>query len=364
MKHLKRMLALILAAALVLTGCGGKKGEEETSEGATQTEAAQPANYTFDLNDGKTYHIGVLQQADHQALNRAVESFKGNLESILNYDVTVTVLCGNNDMEECERIARSYTEAGMDLILCAGTGALQAAASVTSTTPIMGVGITDFVSSGTAEANDNPGGNVTGVACLPPLDDLYEALNLMTATGEKFALVYSEDETNSVFQIHMMTQLLEADGKEAVTDYITYPVSSDSQLEETLRKACEECGSVFIPMDNRIACRMDLVNKIAAETYTPVMTPDSNMCRAGGFAAVSIDFGAAGVIVSELVAELLKGERITVNTHIRTLLETTVYVYNPRTADQIGRMGPYNYTAQDVPVTETEVQTGEGSEEP
>lgn len=359
MKHLRKITALLLAAVLVLAGCGGKGGQENAAGGGTVQEEPAQENYSFDLNDGKTYHIGVIQQADHKALSRAVESFQGNLEALLNYDVSVTVRVANNDRAECERLARSYCEAGMDVIVCAGTTALQAAASVTDQTPIMGVGITDFISSGTAESNDNPGKNVSGVACLPPLDELYTALNLMTATGDKFALVYSEDETNSVFQIHMMTQLLEQDGKEAYTDYLTYPISSDAELEETLQKACAECGSVFIPMDNRIACHMDLVNRVTTENYKPVMTPDSNMCRAGGFSAVSVDFSACGVILSQLVEELLKGERMTVNTHIRTLLETTVHVYNPRTADQIGRMGPANYTAQDVPAADTDGQSEE-----
>ena len=67
MKKMTRLTALLMTAAMVMTGCGG--GSEEA--------ASTDAKYT----------VGIIQQMEHAALDAATQGFQDKLTELLGDDV-------------------------------------------------------------------------------------------------------------------------------------------------------------------------------------------------------------------------------------------------------------------------------------
>ncbi|MBR5793056.1 MAG: ABC transporter substrate-binding protein, partial [Anaerotignum sp.] len=68
MKKMMKLTALILTAAMAMTGCGGG-GSEDASSGEA------------------TYTVGIVQQMEHAALDAATQGFQDKLTELLGDDV-------------------------------------------------------------------------------------------------------------------------------------------------------------------------------------------------------------------------------------------------------------------------------------
>ena len=161
----KKFLALILSALMILSlaACGGN---EDTAE-----EPADDAGTEEPAGDGQTYTVGILQQMQHVALDEATQGFQDALTELLGESVTIDPQNASGDSANCATIANNFVSQGVDLIMANGTTALQAAASATSTIPILGTSITEYgVALGIDGFTGTTGYNVSGTSDLAPLD--------------------------------------------------------------------------------------------------------------------------------------------------------------------------------------------------
>ena len=123
---MKKLISLALAAvmALSLVACGsGNKGK--------------------DTGD-KTYKVGVVQLVQHEALDAATKGFTDALKEALGDKVEVVEKNASGDSNNCTTIVNGFISDKVDLIMANATPALQAAASATSTIPILGTSVTDY----------------------------------------------------------------------------------------------------------------------------------------------------------------------------------------------------------------------------
>ena len=87
--------------------------------------------------------IGVCQQMSHVALDAATKGFKDALaESGLN--VKYKDAYAGGEYANCATIMDGFVAEKVDLIMANATYPLQAAASATSTIPVLGTSITDY----------------------------------------------------------------------------------------------------------------------------------------------------------------------------------------------------------------------------
>lgn len=125
----KMMTAGVLAAALA--GCA-----------SSPTASASVSSADAKASDDGTYTVGIIQLVQHPALDAASQGFEDELKAKLGDKVTVTLKNASNDSAQCTTIANQFVTQGVDLILANATPSLQAAASATSTIPILGTAIT------------------------------------------------------------------------------------------------------------------------------------------------------------------------------------------------------------------------------
>ncbi len=110
MKKLSRILAVVSAAAMMLSlaACG-------SNGGSTQSSASQ-------TGDGQKYTIGICQLVQHPALDKATQGFKDALtEKLGEGNVTFNEQNANGDSPTCSTIINGFVSSNVDLILANAT---------------------------------------------------------------------------------------------------------------------------------------------------------------------------------------------------------------------------------------------------
>ena len=150
MKRYSKILAMALTLAVIIlaAGCGPKT---ETGENGSQTDADKVT-------------IGIIQYAEHVALDAAREGFIDSLKDqgyVEGENVVYDLQNAQGDQSNLSTISDRFISNKVDLVLAIATPAAQAIAGKTSEIPILGTAITDYVEARLVDSNEKPGKNVT-----------------------------------------------------------------------------------------------------------------------------------------------------------------------------------------------------------
>ena len=125
---MKKIIAIILAAMMLLTLAACQTAEQPGTQPADQT-GTQPAG---DQAQQK-FVIGICQFLPHPALDKATEGFKAAVIAELGEEnVTFDEQNAAGDSNTCATIVNGFVAAEVDLIMANATPALQAAAAATA----------------------------------------------------------------------------------------------------------------------------------------------------------------------------------------------------------------------------------------
>ena len=376
----KRFTAAVLCCVLLaVTACGSKgkessKKEEESSEAVT-TEVQAVEKYKPAVHEEGKYYVGIVQQADHEALNLASEGFRDRLNELLGDEVEIDYQVSDGTKEKSEVIVDHFLQDKDDLIMAGGTNALRCAVAATTDIPIVGTAVTDYIIAGGVSSVGEPGGNVTGISDLPPMVTQRDLLVQLNSDGGQIGLLYCGEEVNSQFQCKLMEKYLDEDGHE----WKEYAFSGSGDMEEVIKKACAENSVVYLPNDNTLAVNMETVNKYAVENGTKVFTSDGSMCKRGGLVSYGVDYYEIGVEAADMAYEILvygnmeydeeeeeeyedRGDPAKIS--IERVSETASAWYNPVVAEAIGWTPTDPYSELDVerPQTSETDQAAENGE--
>ena len=218
-----------------------------------------------------------MQLVQHEALDAATKGFTDALKEALGDKVNVVVKNASGDSNTCGTIVNGFLADNVDLIMANATPALQAAASATSTVPILGTSVTDYATAlEIANWTGTVGGNISGTSDLAPLDqqadEVTKLLSNAGITCTEFAFTDSND------------------------------VSSVTQ------KACDASDVLFIPTDNTAASNTEAIANVVLASNTPVIAGESGLCKGCGVATLSIDYYELGKITGQMAAKILTGE--------------------------------------------------------
>ena len=284
---MKKLLTLILALAMALSlvACGSSDKKDDSGE--------------------KTYTVGVVQLVQHEALDAATKGFTDALKEALGDKVNVVVKNASGDSNTCGTIVNGFLADNVDLIMANATPALQAAASATSTVPILGTSVTDYATAlEIANWTGTVGGNISGTSDLAPLDQQVAMLQELFPNAKKVGMLFCSSEPNSKYQVDEVTKLLSNAGI-TCTEY-TFTDSND--VSSVTQKACDASDVLFIPTDNTAASNTEAIANVVLASNTPVIAGESGLCKGCGVATLSIDYYELGKITGQMAAKILTGE--------------------------------------------------------
>ena len=322
---MKKLISLVLAAvmALSLVACGSGSKDKSTDTG------------------DKTYKVGVVQLVQHEALGAATKGFTDALKEALGDKVEVEVKNASGDSNNCSTIVNGFISDKVDLIMANATPALQAAASATSTIPILGTSVTDYATAlEIADWTGTVGGNISGTSDLAPLDKQAAMLQELFPNAKKVGMLFCSSEPNSKYQVDEVTKLLSAAGI-TCTEY-TFTDSND--VSSVTQKACDDSDVLYIPTDNTAASNTEAIANVVLAAGTPVIAGEAGICRGCGVATLSIDYYELGKITGQMAAKILTGEA-DISTMPVEFAPTATKQANMANCEKLGITVPADYTA-------------------
>lgn len=284
---MKKLLTLILALAMALSlvACGSSDKKDDSGE--------------------KTYTVGVVQLVQHEALDAATKGFTDALKEALGDKVNVVVKNASGDSNTCGTIVNGFLADNVDLIMANATPALQAAASATSTVPILGTSVTDYATAlEIADWTGTVGGNISGTSDLAPLDQQAAMLQELFPNAKKVGMLFCSSEPNSKYQVDEVTKLLSNAGITCTE----FAFTDSNDVSSVTQKACDASDVIFIPTDNTAASNTEAIANVVLASNTPVIAGESGLCKGCGVATLSIDYYELGKITGQMAAKILTGE--------------------------------------------------------
>ena len=278
---MKRVLALIMTALMMLVLC---------------------ACDTPNKDDG-TYRVGIVQLQQHVALDQATKGFQDALIEKLGDKIDFDVKLASGETTTCTSIVTKFVNDGVDLIMANATPAVIAAKEATSTIPIIGTSVTDYVAGETqiVATNEAPGANVTGYSDMSDIAAHVELTQKLCPDAKTVAIIYCSAEPNSVIQGKQAKELYEKAGYTT----LILTASDITTISTVVTSACDQADVIYIPTDNLFAENMESVKNIAEPAKIPVICGEGGMVQSGGTASVGIDYYVLGYRAGEMAYEIM-----------------------------------------------------------
>lgn len=234
----------------------------------------------------KTYHVGIIQLAQHDALDAATKGFQDALKEKLGDRVSFDLQNAQGEQNNCTTIVTKFVNNKVDLIMANATNALAAAGEATETIPIVGTSVTDYVGTGFVASNEKPGSNVTGVSDMNPVSNQLALIKAFAPEAKKIGIIICAAEENSKVQADEAKKVFEADGYTVTI----YKANDASDLQAVATKAVDESDIIYEPTDNLIAANVSILRDLAVAAGVVVIAGEESICLSGCVASYSLNY--------------------------------------------------------------------------
>lgn len=323
---MKKLLVILVTIACLLTlaGCSNNNN--------SGTDDGQDEN--------KVYKVGVVQLVQHAALDAATEGFIDQLKEELGEEnVEVEVQNASGEFNNCTIIVNNFINDGVDLIMANATPALKAAVSATGDIPILGTSVTEYgVALEIEDFSGVTGINVSGTSDLAPLDEQAQMILDLIPGVKTVGILYCSAEENSVYQVKVVKEYLEAKGINVVVS--SFADSND--IASTTEALCSQVDAIYVPTDNMVASYSETVYNVVLNYKIPVITGDEGTCSGCGIATLTISYYELGQKTGEMAAKVLTGES-DISTMPIEYHPNPVKKYNKENAELLGIVIPEDY---------------------
>lgn len=323
---------LLVAASLVLTGCGSSKTPEAEPTNS-EKPAEKPAEGDNASGDITAVTIGVNQLVTHPSLDATLEGFKkafadaGYVEGeTVNYDAQNA----QGDQATATTIASKFKSDGVDLVLAIATPSAQASAQAISDIPILFTAVTEPAEAGLVDSWEAPGANVTGTSDLNPVADQIELAKEIASDAKSLGIIYSSGEVNSEVQVELAREA--AKGLDLEVKEITVSNSSEvTQAIETL----SDSDIIYVPTDNTVVEGLEAVIQFAESKQIPLIVGEGDSVERGGLATFGIDYFDLGYQTGEMAIRVLKDGEDPATMGVETLSKIGL-ILNTGAAERMG----------------------------
>lgn len=307
------LAAGILGTAAVTVSCGGTEKADSGEKGKLK--------------------IGVVQIMQHASLDLANKGFIDGLKE-RGYDESKVVFDQQNaqgDQSNLRSITARFKNEKPALICAVATPAAQAVANEIKEIPIVATAVTDFVSARLVKSNEAPGGNVTGVSDLTPVDVQLELGKKLVPGAKRVGLMYCSSEVNSEIQAAMV----KAYCRDHQLEVVERTVNSVNDIQQVAESLVGACDFIYVPTDNVIASSVPTLVKVTDAAKIPVIAGAGSMAKDGALAAISVDYYTLGKQTGRLAADILDGKVTAEKAPVEHQTEYTMII-NEKSRENLG----------------------------
>ena len=311
-----RKLFILLIMSLVLVACG-KNGNDEAvkEEAATETSTAKK--------------VGVVQIADHIALERARSGFEEELKKT-NPDVEIISKNANGDLTVVPSIIKSFQDKNVELIYAIATPAAQGAKNGEKEIPIIFNAVTDPESADLLKNLEEPEGNITGVSDYFSISaQLEEMLNIFPDI-KNVGVMFSTNEANSKFQVEELKKAADGFG----LNVVEVGVNNINDVSTSI-KTIEPKIDIFMAItDNTVSSASSIIAESLKAAKIPSFASEEGPVENGILISAGVDYLDLGKKAAGMASEILGGKKVS---EVPVLFSTeTRKVVNKKTAEALG----------------------------
>lgn len=252
--------------------------------------------------------IGIMQIVDHPALNAVRDGLKDALKEVYGYvegeNIVYDAQSAQGDVATANTIARKFVAEKMDLIVSIATPTSQAAVNATKEIPVVFSAVTDPVSAGLVKDLQKPGGNVTGISDLTPVDRQIYLAKFLFPEAKRMGTLYNSGEVNSVVTNEMAKKACAENGM----DLVEATVTSTADVAMATQSLVGKVDAIYVSTDNTVVSALDVVAKICLNNKIPLILADPTTVEKGALCGLGFDYYLHGRQTADIVARILKGE--------------------------------------------------------
>ena len=311
----RRVFVLVLLS-LFLVSCSAGKNEKPVEE--TAKESGEGAK-----------RIGVIQIADHIALERARKGFEDEIKNT-NPDVEIISKNANGDLTVVPSIIKSFQDKNVDLIYAIATPAAQGAKNGEKEIPIIFNAVTDPESADLLENLEEPEGNITGVSDYFSIEAQLEEMISIFPDIKNVGVMFSTNEANSKFQIEELKKAAAGFG----LNVVEVGVNNINDVSTAI-KTIEPKIDIFMAItDNTVSSASTIIAESLKEAKIPSFASEEGPVENGILISAGVDYVDLGKKAAGMASEILGGKKVS---EVPVVFSTdTRKVVNKKTADALG----------------------------
>ena len=326
----KRVLAVILGAAMItagLAGCGGNTGSSQSSS-----------------EGEKMYSIGISQFAEHGSLDNCREGFIQGLEEgglVEGENLKIKVSNADSDTGTAAQIADTFVADKVDLICAIATPSAQAAYNSARNTdiPVVYTAVTNPEEAQLADDEGMPVGAVTGTSDQLPVEAQLAMIREILPDAKTIGILYTTSEANSAYSITQYEKYAEEYGFTLETAGVT----NTSEVSMAAASLLDKVDCLTNLTDNTVVSALPTVLDQANEKNIPVFGSEIEQVKRGCLAAEGLDYVNLGIETGKMAAQILKGEAKAEDMKYELLTDSSLYI-NQAVADNLGITVPDDMT--------------------
>ncbi|MEO3433844.1 ABC transporter substrate-binding protein [Inquilinus sp. CAU 1745] len=273
--------------------------------------------------------VYVTAIVEHPALDAARDGVRDELEE-QGFELDFEYQSAQGNPATAAQIARQFVGEGPDVIVPISTPSAQAVVAATQDIPVVFTAVTDPVGAQLVEDLDAPGGNVTGVSDLSPLEDHLKLIREIMPEAEGLGVPYNPGEANAVTLVSILSEIAPTYG----FNIVEAPAPRTADVLGAAQSLIGKVDAIYVPTDNTIVSALEAVLSVGADSDIPVFSGDTDSVERGAIATVGFDYYQVGRQTGEVVARVLNGEDPG-TIPVRNASGTDLFV-NPAAAESMG----------------------------
>lgn len=253
------------------------------------------ASCTSKENDDKDLTIGLIQLADHPALDASREGFIERLDEE-NISYKLIDQRANGDLSLLAQFASDLKNKNVDLVYAIGTPAAQAVANTITDKPVLFAAVTDPKGAGLDKEN------VSGVSDYVEAGELIDDLLKLYPDIKVIGTMYNTNEQNSKVQVDALEEALKERGLKLEKQGLT----SINDIPQAIASLKTKVDAVVTVTDNLVVNAMPVVSDNLNKEKIPSIAYDEGSVKNGALMSKGVNYKDLGKMAGDMAVNILK----------------------------------------------------------
>ena len=203
------------------------------------------------------------------------------------------------------QIARKFVGDAPDVIVAIATPSAQSvAAAARGALPVIFSAVTDPIDARLVSNLEKPGGNITGVSDLLPLERHMALIREIVPNARIIGIPYNPGEANAAVLVKRIEAMAPTLGLQIVN--ASAPTTGDVLM--ATRSLVGKVDAIYVTTDNTVISAFESVLKVGREAGIPVIAGDTDTVSRGAIGAVGFDYYDVGRQTGAIVLRVINGE--------------------------------------------------------